>query len=99
MSSFTPSTLLVEPNAPQWAQRLGLRPGEDVLQNLFPTQPTRLWDAGAAADLPPPENWPGTVRHWRTIRSGVSDGASWSWSAVAARRVLQTAGACRPPGL
>lgn len=76
MADFTPSLLLVEPGAPQWAQRLGLRLVR-TFQNLFPTQPTRLWSA-TAAELPDPAKWTGcTVYVTDKLKVAVSTGAAW----------------------
>ena len=69
------TTALVESNAPDWAQRLGLRLPK-TFQGLYPIQPTHLWDAGAVGNLPPAADWPGGV----AAAGGViwlSNGTSW----------------------
>ena len=76
MVDFTPATLLVEPGAPPWGQRLGLRLVK-TFQNLFPTQPTRLWSVPFDA-LPNPAAWTGaTVYVTDKFKVAVSTGADW----------------------
>lgn len=73
MVSQAPTSLLVEPSAPDWAKRLGLRL-DKTYQNLYPQQPTRLWDVQGT--FPPAADWPGGA----VISGGaiyVSDGTSW----------------------
>ena len=76
MVDFTPSTLLVEPGAPPWAQRFGLRLVR-TFQNLFPTQPTRLWNAGNFAALPDPKPWAGALAYTADGAVNVSTGGVW----------------------
>jgi len=75
MVDVTPSTLLLEPGAPQWAQRLALRLVKTFL-NLFPTAPVRLWRA-PPAEFPPADKWPGSVVASPDGGLWVSDGTSW----------------------
>jgi hypothetical protein len=76
MVDFTPSTLLLEPNAPQWAQRFALRIAK-TFQNVFPTQPTRLWSAPSTA-LPDPASWAGCILYVPDkLKVAVSTGAAW----------------------
>ena len=76
MNKLTPTSLLVEPGAPQWAKRLGLRL-DQTYQSLYPQQPTRLWEVDSPADLPPAADWPGSVVSVGGIVF-VSDGATWT---------------------
>lgn len=77
MVAITPSTLLLEPGAPQWAQRLALRLVRTFL-NLFPTAPVRLWSV-QQSDLPDPSDWPGAVVYVTDLaKLAVSDGTAWT---------------------
>jgi hypothetical protein len=77
MVDRTPSLLLVEPGAPQWAQRLGQRLVKTFL-NLFPTAPVRLWKA-PQAELPDPAAWAGAILFVSDLgKLAVSDGAAWT---------------------
>lgn len=76
MVDRTPSAVLLEPGAPLWAQRLGLRLAKTYL-SLFPTAPVRLWSI-PSADLPPPADWPGCIVYVSDkLKVGVSTGAAW----------------------
>jgi hypothetical protein len=77
MVDRTPSLLLVEPGAPQWAQRLGQRLVKTFL-NLFPTSPVRLWKV-AQADLPDAAEWTGAALFVADLgKLAVSDGVAWT---------------------
>lgn len=76
MVDVTPSTLLLEPGAPLWAQRLALRLVKTFL-HLFPSAPVRLWSV-ASADLPNASDWPGAIVYVTDkAKVGVSTGAAW----------------------
>jgi hypothetical protein len=76
MVSQTPTSLLLEPTAPSWAQRLALRL-DKVFLNLFPTAPVRLWPV-TKANLPAAADWPGAVVYVNDVKKlGISDGAAW----------------------
>jgi len=76
MVDVTPSALLLEPNAPMWAQRLVLRLVKTFL-NLFPTAPVRLWKVPTSADLPDPAAWTGSVAYTADGTVYVSNGTAW----------------------
>lgn len=74
--SRSPSALLVEPNAPLWAQRMALRLPK-VFAPITPNQPLKIW-AVNKVDLPPPEDWPDCIVVVPDQAClAVSDGAAW----------------------
>jgi hypothetical protein len=101
MVSPAPSSLLVDPRAPDWAKRLVLRVTQSFL-GLFPSAPVRLWNADTAAALPNPADWLGGLAF--TAADGkvnVSTGGVWrDVGGGAAGPVGPTgpAGATGPPG-
>lgn len=76
MVDATRTPILLEPNAPGWAQRLALRLTQTFL-SLFPTAPARLWTV-ASADLPPAADWRSAIV-WCPDKGkvAVSDGTTW----------------------
>lgn len=85
-----PSSLLVEPGAPPWGQRLGLRLGQQFVSK-YPTAPMRLWSVDTPADLPPADEWTGAV-------VSMPDGSVWASNGVAWIKVGPGAGSVGPPG-
>lgn len=76
MVDRAPSSLLLEPGAPMWAQRLALRL-DRAFVGLFPSAPVRLWSV-LFADLPSPADWTGCLV-WVPDKGkvAVSNGAAW----------------------
>lgn len=68
---------LLEPGAPDWAQRFALQVQEAFL-GLFPDAPVRLWSV-AFADLPDPAKWSGCIV-WVSDKAkvGASNGVAWT---------------------
>lgn len=71
-----PSSLLLEPGAPPWAQRFALRISA-LFKLVNPQAPVAIWPVNKA-DLPPAADWTGCLV-WvpDQVVVGVSDGVNW----------------------
>lgn len=71
-----PTSVLMEPGAPAWAQRFALRLAV-VFKLVNPQAPVAIWPS-YKADLPPPIDWIGSLVYVPDQDCvAISDGVNW----------------------
>jgi len=74
--SRAPTSILLEPGAPSWAQRFALRLAS-TFKLINPQAPVAIWGVNSA-DLPPATDWPGCLVVVPDLNVlAVSDGTVW----------------------